>query len=301
MKSLLIALKNLKTYIKNRDRSLWSICVSTIAVTIGTMFIQGYYLEYTGSNTSNSAWSISDYIPIKPNTTYTTSGTKLGNAPSRCYYDENKTFISGVQHATATTFTDVSPSNAKYMRESIYNENINKTIINEGSTALPYEPYNPDGKWYLKKNIGKVDLGTLNWSKEEEYGIGQFRVNQYDMLFMGKLISDIFIWQEGNVIYNSLNNGKIAVTNTQAYPILRVRNEQYSSTSATDFKTEMNNKIVYFQRYTPTYTLLNDTLQTQLNNIRDKVLAYQDQTNISQVNNDLPFRLKLSAIKKYSE
>ena len=47
MKSLLIALKNLKTYIKNRDRYLWIICVSTIAVTIGTMFIQGYYLEYT--------------------------------------------------------------------------------------------------------------------------------------------------------------------------------------------------------------------------------------------------------------
>ncbi len=47
MKSLLIALKNLKAYIKNKDRYLGIIFISTIAVTIGTMFIQGYYIEYT--------------------------------------------------------------------------------------------------------------------------------------------------------------------------------------------------------------------------------------------------------------
>ena len=39
---------------------------------------------------------------------------------------------------------------------------------------------------------------------------------------------------------------------------------------------------------TPIYTLLNDTLQTQLDNLQ-YALAYDDKTYISQTNTDLPF------------
>ena len=45
---------------------------------------------------------------------------------------------------------------------------------------------------------------------------------------------------------------------------------------------------LYYRMTTPTYTLLNDTLQTQLDNLQ-YALAYDDKTYISQTNTDLPF------------
>lgn len=263
----------------------------------------GVYAYADGEKATNAQYiRTKELTKVEPSEQYSISfeGVSPKTGSGFLFYKDG-VYVSNIQ-TVAKTFE--VPANANQVAYNLYIGSsaspsaIYKIQIEKG-TATEYEPYN-DGKWYLKKNIGKVDLGTLIWVKEEESGIGQFRASQFDMLFMGKLISDIFIWQEGNVIYNGLNNGRIAVTNSQAIPIVRVRNEQYSSTSATDFKTEMNNKIVYFQRYTPTYILLNDTLQTQLNNIYNKVLAYNTQTNISQVNNDLPFRLKLSAIRDMS-
>ena len=57
-----------------------------------------------------------------------------------------------------------------------------------------------------------------------------------------------------------------------------------------NFKTWLTNNsvVVYYVLETPTYTLLNDTLQTQLDNLQ-YALAYDTQTNISQTNTDLPF------------
>jgi hypothetical protein len=68
------------------------------------------------------------------------------------------------------------------------------------------------------------------------------------------------------------------------------------------FKTfiSSNNIIAYYVLATPQYILLNDTLQSQLTEIYNWVKAYQEQTNISQVNNDLPFVIKASAVRDMS-
>jgi hypothetical protein len=57
-----------------------------------------------------------------------------------------------------------------------------------------------------------------------------------------------------------------------------------------NFKTWLTNNsvVVYYVLATPTYTLLNDTLQNQLDNLQ-YALAYDDKTYISQTNTDLPF------------
>jgi hypothetical protein len=47
--------------------------------------------------------------------------------------------------------------------------------------------------------------------------------------------------------------------------------------------------ITYFGLATPEYILLNDTMQEELNNIYNWAYSYQDETNITQTNNDLPF------------
>ena len=54
----------------------------------------------------------------------------------------------------------------------------------------------------------------------------------------------------------------------------------------------------YIPLATPTYTLLNDTLQEQLNTLYNNVMSVKGQTNISQTNADLPFSMNASALKK---
>ena len=60
---------------------------------------------------------------------------------------------------------------------------------------------------------------------------------------------------------------------------------------------ENNNVEFWYPLATPTYTLLNDTLQSQLEYIYNQMLAYKGQTNISQINNDLPFIIDSTALK----
>ena len=97
----------------------------------------GKYLLNDGSLVSGSAWSVSDYIEIQSNTTYkTNAGNTLGTNPSRCYYDSNKTFISGVKHNGSNPFIDTSPSNAKYMRESYQTNDLDSVTITYNAIEL---------------------------------------------------------------------------------------------------------------------------------------------------------------------
>jgi len=47
--------------------------------------------------------------------------------------------------------------------------------------------------------------------------------------------------------------------------------------------------------------LLNDTLQNQIEDIYNQTLSYQGQTNISQVNNDAPFKIYASALRSMTD
>ena len=57
-----------------------------------------------------------------------------------------------------------------------------------------------------------------------------------------------------------------------------------------------NNLLVYYGLETPTYTPITGTLAEQLENIYQYLLSYKGQTNISQINNDLPFVISASAL-----
>lgn len=69
--------------------------------------IDGSYVESTdGSFNANSNYFRTDYLQIKPNTTYRKSGSNR-----YAFYDENKAYISGGNSQTVFT----SPENAKYL------------------------------------------------------------------------------------------------------------------------------------------------------------------------------------------
>lgn len=114
----------------------------------------GAYLSDAGAVTTNADYCYSDYIPILPSTPYTTSGwANSGLNPARCYYSADKTYLSGVKHNAQSVFTNTSPANACYMRESVTIADINKVQVEAGSSATAYEPY---------KNV---------WTAPDDYGV----------------------------------------------------------------------------------------------------------------------------------
>lgn len=141
-------------------------------------------------------------------------------------------------------------------------------------------------KWYLKKRIGKVVLdGSEAWylstssSNYYEYGCGNIIVN--GKTGYSNCISNYFSNQTDN---RCLNNGTSCL----------IRTPDTTITTANAFKTWLSthNTKVYYVLATPENILLNDTLQETL----DSFYSWQEQTNISQTNNDLPFVIKASAI-----
>lgn len=105
---------------------------------------KGYWLSDTGVLNGNGGWGYSDYIDVAGMKNYIASGfTNLGISPATCFYDSNKTFISGVQSTNQNSQdskrkTLPIPSNAKYMRFSFFLVDIDTLKIEQGTKATAY-------------------------------------------------------------------------------------------------------------------------------------------------------------------
>ena len=77
-----------------------------------------YIPHGSGVITSLNDFNSSDYIPVKGNTNYRASGETQQGA----YYDANKSYISGFNNTTDILLT---PTNARYIRWTINNSNLN--------------------------------------------------------------------------------------------------------------------------------------------------------------------------------
>jgi len=105
--------------------------------------VDGQRFDQTTGNfiASGNQFYTPNYISIKPNTTYTYSFSASIDLRI-IYYDENKTFISGLLISTVgTNDTRTTPSNAYYIRLSTAILKINTLQIEEGSTATTYEAF----------------------------------------------------------------------------------------------------------------------------------------------------------------
>lgn len=110
-----------------------------------TATLNAYIIYANGSVRTNQAnWWCSDFIPVKQNTQY----RAINNVRDRAYYDDRKVYISGA-YDQVNTFT--TPANTAYVRFSHYNSDINTAMLNEGVTALPFEPY------YLQFKYAQID------------------------------------------------------------------------------------------------------------------------------------------------
>ena len=111
--------------------------------------IKGYYLDSEGELQPSSTAAVTDYIPCSGGSF--TLDKVGGISPSICLYDENKQFLYGKAYNTSsgsdkqTIIVDTS-FNASFIRFTYFYtgapmDDLSTIMLNEGSTALPYEPY----------------------------------------------------------------------------------------------------------------------------------------------------------------
>lgn len=275
---------------------------------------RGKYLNYTDEPVDSGGWNYTDYMPIKPNTTYVTSGMNsgTGNNPARCYYDENKNFISGVKHNQSInhSFIDTSPSNAYYMRESSLTADIDTIqIFEEKYITLPLnnneivgigdykDEYIIDktGHCYLNKKMGKVILNenqgwTINNTGTENYSYRNGVRGQ--AITTGGLLCTHYPYINSIIATNTAQG--IAIYNASA-TTLQFRIRWGTEQSLDDFKTFLsnNNPEVYYVLATPQLIDLNYDVDLSLyegtNNITnsenaDMSLTYKSVVELNQSN-----------------
>ena len=297
-----------------------------------TGFISGYVANNGSTIIPRNNYLCTDKISVKPTVTYTFSNLKLSNDYAGngykhiIEYDSNDTFVArtfvGNYSSTSSTFT--TNENTSYIRYAIfsqfissenctYYQNNNNVQLVEGSTSQRTSS-NPielckigdyqdtivkdNGKWYLYKEIGKVVLKTTGWTINNAC----FQTQTIYPTDVGNVSSGAYINQYK---YNSIHEGITNVLSNNEFgwntaSKLTIKDTKYST--ASDFMTALKNEkpILYYVLATPTYTEITDsTLISQLEALK-KAINYDEQTNISQENNDLPFILNVSALKKNS-
>ena len=112
------------------------------------------YLKDDGSEVSSSGWWITDFIGIYSDTV-TISGV-TNNTPAICLYDDNKSLLTCTRYSGNESIT-ISASGAKYVRFSLIRNTNTSVMLNEGSTALPYESYKKS--FYTNAGTGEFIAG----------------------------------------------------------------------------------------------------------------------------------------------
>lgn len=121
----------------------------------------GYAFSSDGSITENSRHAISDYVPIIPNQTYTSST----NSSRINFYDENQKYLSQIFSSDLTT-TFTAPPNAHYLRTNISITRYEDVMLNVGSELLPYEDWHEPVLEGIKTNGGtsvETDKEKINY------------------------------------------------------------------------------------------------------------------------------------------
>ena len=299
--------------------------------------IENTFLTGDGTTGTSNVTNLSDYIQILPSKPCTISYTytTLMNTNNRgyCWYTENKTFISGNTYSPFVNnipVTLTAPSNAKYIRFS-YDKNCTNIQLQQSSKATPYGTTpielcsSQDGtkrdyflhdktldKWYWHREIGKVVLNgsESGWSylSANRFNLDNVVDNylkRQDYITYLSNYYEAFKQSIDNSVFNTLTTNTNYGFNLSSTPAnnytIRIKDTRY--TSIANFKSWLstNNVKIYYILATPTNTEITyQPLIDQLN-LLEKAMSKDGQTNISQVNNDLPFIINASALLQISD
>lgn len=272
-------------------------------------FSNGYY-DNNGNFISNNNNGAFDFIKVKPNTNYIFSLSSNVYNISIVEFNNLKTFIKRNQISNDDKNEVLLDSETNYIRITINLNNaptVTKEKVKElnpqleqGTTATDYEPY--------------YDIKAMEGTTLEDDGIHQKRkqttlgnVSDLQSTTLFGVLCKFAAYSLPNAksvgrSYNFLSN-KIAPANETYGQYKGYRNGRslYVITDENDtvenFNSKISGSIVEYELATEEIIPYNSTQQTQYNAIK-QARSYDDQTNISQTNEDLPFILDMEALKK---
>ena len=183
---------------------------------------QDKYLTYQNQEVSNSAWTFSDYIECKPNEQWIISGyTAIGGAPSRCFYDANKSLVGGGAHNNQESMMKfTTPANCYYFRDSIAKADIDTVKIEKGDTATSYSSYG-QGSTEIKKinkNLYKPIISSgsksgITYSIDEK-GIVELNgtaTAQTDIYIISSTLNNKISKVQGKIVSFKANNSNFSL------------------------------------------------------------------------------------------
>lgn len=188
---------------------------------------------------------------------------------------------------------DMSTHNKGYIELTVpkgttVNNVLIKPMMLNSLDDTTYEPYGE--QWYIKKNIGKVVLGSLIWVQEttansKRYATTGIQNNVIRPASNGitiNMLSNIYIKNNASWSWTTTTGRGIAIqTNGQ----LIIYDEDYNTSSdLNNFTTMLTNKNanLYYPLAIPTYEkITNETLISQL-----EAIETETGTNIFEVSND---------------
>jgi hypothetical protein len=245
------------------------------------------------------------YMPVKPNTTYTTRGMPNGGTNRVYFFDNTKTFISRTSgYTNLSSFSFTTPANCYFIDIQYYmgNNNFNIWQIEEGTTATTYEPYGT-GQWCKYNAIGKVvydentSFSGYNTSTHSFVKYNPFEIKDKSSYSSGTKAPEILSNYYTSVNWNDFINGTKGLTLYYANNTLQIRLSS-DLTTISDYQTWLSthNVEILYPLATPYLSLIEDNnLIEQLDNL-ENAMSYEGQTNISQVNNDKPFIISAKAL-----
>ena len=270
-----------------------------------------------------------NYLPVKSGKTYVINAENNATIFVH-FYDENKNHLT-LNSAQNTPKIITIPSNAYYVRlRTRQTEKITslsfKCQLEEGTIPTSYVKH--------KKQIFPITLGNIEVCKNDNYKDFFFKnipeCEYYDSTLslnkwylkkvwdkhiftgnenIGSITNSYYIqkptWLNSTTLHLPCThtNRKIAYS-CQKTDVLYLKKKTFSGfETITDFKNWLAEQytngtavIVLGVLATPENILLNDTLQTQLDNIM-YAYAYQDQTHITQENDGTPFNIDAEAVR----
>lgn len=128
----------------------------------------GYRLGSSGDLYGHTGYSTTNYIKVKPNTTYSRNKSFGGYTPV-CLYDSNKNFIERILD---NSYSFTTTSNTYYIRTSVNDNDINTVMLNEGAI----KPYCSYGSYTNKIDDTTNAVNDLNSSINDDSVSGAFSV-----------------------------------------------------------------------------------------------------------------------------
>ena len=238
------------------------------------------------ADTTGNNWRTKNYIPVIGGTPYYSKiadgYTAANSNHALCFYDKDKAFIE--KQSNKGNLAVTTPSNCAYVRIEFYYA----TAITSPPTGLcynlsdpakngQYEPYDGhsyalddsltlrgiptlvdgkikwDGDVYasdgkVTRRYGIVDLGTLNWSKDSDYGNYYYASGVQKAAGLTNMICVSYVCTEeyGAAAPNKTVRGALSGDTTRLF----IRDEAY--TDAATFKAAMSGVYLVYELATPT-------------------------------------------------